>query len=388
MPALTEPLRIVPLSPDVRKSSQIGAEVVLPTSMACLELDGFSDQDKDTLRRGLYDNNVLVIRNQTGLSPEVLPQLGRLFDETAWNMHSGGLKAVIDPKNILAANRAVRIPRAPQVTVIGQGNFDGYEGVEKISLKHVDHTEFHEEPLSTEDLDAGFTRPYRWHMDAPLYDILPGRATILHSLENPESPDQRIRFPDGECMDLAAGATAFYSGARNFQLLTPEEKRFALNTTVQYAPRAYEWIRDCKATADGMSIAKAGREKDLSDLQDWTWDKVQSFPMVWRNHGNGQPHLQILGCCVWSLITTDPDTGKQSVIDDIEQVRAICHRLQSKVYEAENVYAHRWQKGDLVIFYNQGVLHSITGQLSTQTEKRLFWQCNMASGTPPEAFRG
>lgn len=45
-------------------------------------------------------------------------------------------------------------------------------------------------------------------MDAPLYDILPGRVTILHSLENPESPDQKIKFQDGSYMTIGAGATA------------------------------------------------------------------------------------------------------------------------------------------------------------------------------------
>lgn len=58
-----------------------------------------------------------------------------------------------------------------------------------------------------------------------------------------------------------------------------EEQEFAMNTEVQYAPRAYEWIRDCKATSDGMSIANKGREKNLSDLQDWSWEKVHSFPV-------------------------------------------------------------------------------------------------------------
>lgn len=105
--------------------------------------------------------------------------------------------------------------------------------------------------------------------------------------------------------------------------------------------------------------------------------------MVYKNDGNGRPNLQILGCCVWSLSTTDPTTGKQTIIDDLDQVRSICHQLPSRVYKAENEYAHRWRKGDVVIFYNQGVLYSITGQLSQQNEKRLFWQCNMASGTPP-----
>ena len=49
------------------------------------------------------------------------------------------------------------------------------------------------------------------------------------------------------------------------------------------------------------------------------------------------------------------------------------------------VYAHRWEKGDLVIFHNYGVWHSITGQI--KDAKRLLWQCTMTSGTAPEPAR-
>lgn len=71
-----------------------------------------------------------------------------------------------------------------------------------------DHTEFHQDPLTTADLAAGFTRPYRWHMDAPLYEKLPGQVTTLHCLEIPELPDQNLRFADSSTMNVAAGATA------------------------------------------------------------------------------------------------------------------------------------------------------------------------------------
>lgn len=71
---------------------------------------------------------------------------------------------------------------------------------------------------------------------------------------------------------------AVISGARAFQLFTPEEQEFALKTTVKYAPRAYEWMRDCKATSDGPGIAKVGNERALDELAPWTWDKVQAFP--------------------------------------------------------------------------------------------------------------
>jgi hypothetical protein len=70
-----------------------------------------------------------------------------------------------------------------------------------------------------------------------------------------------------------------FSGSRNFSLLTPEEKRFALHTTVEYAPRAYEWIKACKATSDGLSIARVGREKAESELPAFEREKVHSFPV-------------------------------------------------------------------------------------------------------------
>ncbi|KAI1339805.1 alpha-ketoglutarate dependent xanthine dioxygenase [Xylariaceae sp. FL0016] len=391
MPHLSEHLRIAPLPPSERKASLLGGEVILPSGMRYLDPDALNDVDKESLRNGLFQHGVLVVRDQQGLDPVLMPHIGKFFDETAWDVHSGGDKMVTDAKNILSLNMGARIPRAPQVQVIGKGKFEGHEGIPELNLKHVDHTEFHETPHTASELADGLTRPYRWHMDAPLYERLPGYVTTLHSLKIPELPDQKIRFPDGEIMPIAAGATAFFSGARAFQLLSAEEREFALNTTVRYAPRAYEWIRDCKATDDGLTIAKVGKEKNLDELPDWSWDKVHSFPMVWKNHGNGDPHLQVLGCCVYELHTTDPATGEVTVMRDMAKVRETVRKLTGKIYTPENIYAHRWQEGDLIMFHNRGVLHSITGNLSKSagtdgSEKRLLWQCSMASGTAPKAY--
>jgi alpha-ketoglutarate-dependent taurine dioxygenase len=114
--------------------------------------------------------------------------------------------------------------------------------------------------------------------------------------------------------------------------------------------------------------------------------------MVWRNPGSkGLPHLQIHGCCVYKLTTTDPNTGAVTVIDDLVTVRNICYAMQKKIWEAENIYAHRLQEGDLVIFHNRGVLHSITGQLDNnqddEEKKRLLWQCTMTSTATPDGYR-
>lgn len=70
-----------------------------------------------------------------------------------------------------------------------------------------------------------------------------------------------------------------YSGAKGFDLLSREEQEFALTTTVQYAPRAYQFIRYCKATDDGFSIAEVGREMPKTDLDPFDWNEVHAFPV-------------------------------------------------------------------------------------------------------------
>ncbi|KAI8651878.1 hypothetical protein LRP88_10876 [Fusarium phalaenopsidis] len=385
-------LSFEPLPSDIRQQSAIGAEIHLPSTMSILDVDLISGDDKSTLRQALFENQVIVIRNQKGINPATLPKLTKIFDPTATDIHSAGAKAVSDPKNILSAYKAGRITRAPQVGIIGSGRFKNYEGIDDLEIVHLDHTTFHQEPLSERELADGYTRPYRWHMDTPFYERLPGEVTILHAVKVPQLPDQKLKFPNGKIKEIAAGATAFFSGARAFELLTPTEQEFALNTTVTYAPQAYEYIRQCKATEDGLSIPTMGRETPVGELSEWSWDKVAEHPMVWRNPLNPhRPFLQVHGCCVYKLTTRDPVTGTISVIDDVSEVRKIVYSFQKRIWAAENIYAHRWEEGDLVIFHNRGVMHSITGQLAQhkqdEDKKRLMWQCTMTSGTAPKPFR-
>lgn len=92
--------------------------------------------------------------------------------------------------------------------------------------------------------------------------------------------------------------------------------------------------------------------------------------MVWRNPMNpDRPFLQVHGCCVYKLTTRNPATGEVTIMDDVEQVRKLVYSMQRKIYAAENIYAHRWEEGDLVIFHNRGVMHSITGQLAKYKEE-------------------
>ena len=45
-------------------------------------------------------------------------------------------------------------------------------------------------------------------MDMPCYETLPGKVTLIHGIEIPRAPDQKVFFEDGSILPLAAGATA------------------------------------------------------------------------------------------------------------------------------------------------------------------------------------
>jgi hypothetical protein len=125
------------LPDEIRQSSAIGAEVQLPPGMPMLDFDRLTEKDKEVLQEALFRNQVIVIRGQKGIDPNVLPRLAKLFDPNASDIHSAGEKAVSDPKNILSAYKAGRIPRAPQVGIIGSGKFRDYEGLDELEVVHL-----------------------------------------------------------------------------------------------------------------------------------------------------------------------------------------------------------------------------------------------------------
>lgn len=117
MPHASSTLKVRPLGSKLSKFSQIGAEIVLPPSSRLLDLSTFSSQDVDVLRQALYEHSVIVFKGQSGIKPDVLVQIGKLFDPKAEAVHSGGAKQVDDERNILARNMGQRVPEVPQVVL-------------------------------------------------------------------------------------------------------------------------------------------------------------------------------------------------------------------------------------------------------------------------------
>jgi len=120
MPHAKSALEIRPLPAKLSKSSEIGAEVILPVASPLLNLSSFSSDDADTIKQALYKHSVLVFRKQSGIDPDILFQIGKLFDPNAPDVHSGGEKQVDDEKNILARNMGQRVPTVPQVCLYNE----------------------------------------------------------------------------------------------------------------------------------------------------------------------------------------------------------------------------------------------------------------------------
>lgn len=49
------------------------------------------------------------------------------------------------------------------------------------------------------------------------------------------------------------------------------------------------------------------------------------------------------------------------------------------------VLTHDWAAGDLVLFSNRCVWHSVVGTLGPD-ERRVFHQCNLGGTKPPEGY--
>lgn len=131
-------INIQPLPPCLRKDSWLGAEVLLPGDSRLLgDPTELSQDDLQTLRQALYDHSVLVIRNQHGMDPTLMPKIAAIWDTKMINVHSGGKSAITSSNNILSRTSALRIPTAPNAAIIGNGNFADYQGIKELKLRHV-----------------------------------------------------------------------------------------------------------------------------------------------------------------------------------------------------------------------------------------------------------
>ncbi|KAI0281303.1 hypothetical protein BGY98DRAFT_230584 [Russula aff. rugulosa BPL654] len=141
--------------------------------------------------------------------------------------------------------------------LIDNGTVYNYKGIE---TEHASHTTFHKNPVSSADEAAGFTRFYRWHIDAALYDLSPPKVTTLYGIRVPQGPKQICRYDDGmgDMLPVPLGTTAFVSGKTMFDILPRELQSVAVRARVRYAPHPFEWMKACRCARHGAHDRERG----------------------------------------------------------------------------------------------------------------------------------
>lgn len=367
--AIKSRIQIRKLTPPTGSDIDFGAE------LQGADLENINEEDFDVIRRALYEHQVIIFKDQQKLSPRAQYELTRLFDPT---VQSYGHGKTLDTRESILHPDLKTIPHQPQVQVIGNGFVADFEGLKDVTLRHPHHKTFHKSPLPDAD-DRNNTRYYRWHIDAALYDLHPPRVTSLMAVKVPKSEYQRLRYDDGshDELSIARGSTAFVSSYRMYDLLSEADKIFVRTTKVQYAPHPYIWMSQAKSRSDGLGMVSEGFELPYSELPPIDETKVKVLPMCWRNPVTGKLALQIHPSTIEKLHLADG-----TVIEDLATVREIVHRLQRPGIAPELVYAVDWEEGDLALFNNHGVLHTVTGSFLPE-EVRIFRQCNLAASEGP-----
>ena len=132
-------------------------------------------------------------------------------------------------------------------------------------------------------------------------------------------------------------------------------------------------MSSARSHSTGLGLLSEDLELPASQLPPIDSSKIKILPMCWKNPITGALALQIHPSAVQALHRADG-----TVLDDLKEVREIVYRMQRPGIAPELVYAVDWEEGDLALFHNRGVLHTVTGSFLPD-EVRIFRQCNMAA---------
>lgn len=350
------------------------SEIDFGAELGNVDLSNITADDFDVIRNAVYNYQVVLIKDQSAVTPAQQFALNNLFDPAGTSYGHG---KTLDAKRSILHPDLKTIPTQPQVQVIGNGFVPSYEGLENITLKHPHHRTFHKYPIP-EEKDLEYTRFYRWHIDAALYDLNPPKVTTLLAVSVPQGRKQIIHYDDtDEELEVPLGTTAFVSGYTMYECLSESDKEFVRTSKIEYAPHPYIWMSPAKSLSDGLGLYSDNTELSPADLPHIDESKIKIMPMVWKNPITGKLALQIHPSAIQKI-----HLKNGTVIDDLATVRETVHRLQRPGISPKRVYAHDWKEGDLVIFNNWGVLHSVVGAFA-KDQVRIFRQCNVAASEDP-----
>ncbi|CAK7229234.1 hypothetical protein SCUCBS95973_007152 [Sporothrix curviconia] len=370
-----------------------GSKVDFGALVYGIDLNNFTDADFEFISDALHKHKLLVFKEQPQmLRPQQQYRLTASFDP---NETTGGFAHGKDPflmhhngLDIYGIPKRPAIPEQPQVHILGRGPLgdDHYGFPPGFEIQGIDHHEFHLPPhISDEDREAGASRFYQWHFDASLYNIPPPRVGCLLAVQTPKGPNVTVKWDDGSGteMSIAPGATAMVAGSRALALLDDATRQTVMHSRIEYAPHAFVWMSTAHSTRLGHLIETEGLEMPLDKLPAWSQDKVCIYPMVWTNPKTGEKSLQVHGQGAFKLYLKDSPDGPETVVTDLKEVRAFMHKLMRPALEPENIYAHRHEEQDVILWYNRALWHSIT-EFPKSYGPRIMHQCNVAASDHPQ----
>ncbi|GAA5914655.1 TauD/TfdA family dioxygenase [Sporobolomyces salmoneus] len=360
------------------------------------DINNLDDETFATIEKLLYKHSIVVFPNRADLTTEGQQKLTQRFDPNAIEYGHGKVGRP-DNKSILHPD--LRNIGGTAVQLIGNGSIDDPAILQGLppptQLRHPSHQTFHKTQISDEDSEKGYTRFYRWHMDAALYERDPPKVTTLCAKVAPQGKKNIVRYDDGtgDELEVPLGGTAFASGKVMFDILPPALKSLAIRSRVRYAPHPYVWMGPARSRSTGLGLESDGKEMHLDELPEWKEEHIKTLPLVWKNPGTGNLHFQCHPSGIQELIVDPLPEGVEATADtlypegahlkDLKEVRDLVYSMQRPGIAPELVYVVDWKPNDLALFHNRGVLHSITGAFHPD-EKRAFTQCNLASTDVPE----
>jgi alpha-ketoglutarate-dependent taurine dioxygenase len=361
------PIEVKPLN--TQNGMLLGGDV---TGVSIQEILASKDLRRQ-IRELLTAQGLLLFRNSR-LSPAEETEFMQIFDwddespfaDVTGPYHTDGI-GLVD-----GTAAQWKIPTAPAVQLQGSGRIKDHHGLSGILVSHYATREWHvdgaHDVMVVVPAVSSNNNESKHHHDdrQPSSLLCPPVATSMYCLQTPK----------------VGGETLFASGTAAFQNLSSSLQQQALALDACYDRFFRPMQKDgCQAQAvpcddsdhsyDALPPPQCGPPVMVT---------TNRHPIVIRDP-LGRPSLYVGPAFTQCLV--DRASGKTWTQEESQDLIGECLRQGLR---NGNMYQHRWDPLDFVVWSNRCMLHSATETDAYRGQDRLFHRIRMASKVPVEAF--
>lgn len=240
------------------------------------------------------------------LTPRIATQIVSKTEDLLSGKYSGEIRRLLEARGVLVF-RSLFMDDKEQLAfahTLGKVQPQGEGGIFKITIDP-------KENPGAEYIKGSFY----WHIDGASDDV-PNLAALLNARK----------------LSDEGGDTHFANTYTAYDDLSDEEKQ------------TYEQLRVVHSFE--ISQRFVNPEPHSRELEFWQSRTPKVHPLVWT-HASGRKSL-VLGSTAHYIENMDMAEG-----------RLLLNRLREKATQPNNVYVHKWQLGDLLIWDNTGTMHRV-----------------------------